>query len=122
MLSTEEALDQHAIPDPSAVEVLIDHLRHDFPYVVVDLPRFAARTQTVILTPPASLVIVADPTLSGMRDTMRLVELARKTATSCEITVALNRVGAPAGGALAHATRVRVPLPGRRAGIAGGSR
>lgn len=94
VLSAEETLDQNSMPDPSAVEFLIDHLRHDFPYVVMDLPRFAARTQMGMLTTPASLVIVADPTLGGMRDTMRLAELARKTVSTCELTVVLDRVGA----------------------------
>jgi pilus assembly protein CpaE len=93
VLSTEEPLDHHATLDPSAVELLVEHLRHDFPYVVLDLPRFAARTQLFMLQPPASLVIVADPTLTGLRDAGRLAELAKKSATQSEVVVVLNRVG-----------------------------
>jgi pilus assembly protein CpaE len=100
VLSSEEPLDQHAMPDHSAVEVLIDHLRLDFPFVVVDLPRFAARTQMFALSPPASLVIVSDPTLAGVRDTARLAELAKKVASNYELVLTLNRVGAFAGGEL----------------------
>ncbi len=103
VLSAEEPLDHHATLDPGAVELLVEHLRHDFPYVVVDLPRFAARTQLFMLAPPSSLVIVSDPTLAGMRDTSRLVELAKKSAASTDVSVVLNRVGISKAGELSRA-------------------
>jgi pilus assembly protein CpaE len=103
VLSTEEPLDHHATLDPGAVELLIEHLRHDFPYVVVDLPRFAARTQLFMLQPPAALVVVADPTLAGLRDTARLAELAKKSAAQSEALVVLNRVGLNRAGELGRA-------------------
>lgn len=94
VLSGEEALDYSISYDPSAIELLTDHLRRDFQHVVVDLPRFASRTQISMLTAPASLLIVADPSLSSMRDTQRLLAFTKKTAPSSEIIIALNKVGA----------------------------
>ncbi|MFO1127371.1 MAG: P-loop NTPase [Rhodospirillales bacterium] len=103
VLSTEEPLDHYATLDPGAVELLVEHLRHDFPYVVVDLPRFAARTQLFMLAPPSSLVVVSDPTLAGMRDTSRLVELGKKSAANTDLSVVLNRVGVSKAGELSRA-------------------
>jgi pilus assembly protein CpaE len=103
VLSTEEPLDHHATLDAGAVELLVEHLRHDFPYVVVDLPRFAARTQLFMLAPPSSLVVVSDPTLAGLRDTSRLVDLAKKSAASSDVSVVLNRIGVSKVGELSRA-------------------
>jgi|APTNR8051073442_1049403.scaffolds.fasta_scaffold09915_3 pilus assembly protein CpaE len=100
ILSSEEALDYVINFDPTAVELLIDHLRRDFDYVLVDLPRFAARSQTAMLTAPASVLVVSDPSLAGMRDTQRLVSLFKKIAPNADTSVGLNRVGEFKGGEL----------------------
>lgn len=102
VLSGEEALDYSISYDASAIELLTDHLRRDFQHVVVDLPRFASRTQISMLTAPASLLIVADPSLGSMRDTQRLIAFTKKAAPSSEIIVALNRVGAQKAAELAR--------------------
>lgn len=102
VLSAEEALDYAITFDPSAIELLIEHLRRDFQAVVVDLPRFAARTQTSILTPPCSIVLVSEPSLAGMRDTERLVKLFANGAPKAELSVVLNRVGANKGAELSR--------------------
>lgn len=100
VLSAEEALDYAIAFDPSAIELLLEHLRRDFEAVVVDLPRFGARTQTAIMTPPCSIVLVSEPSLAGMRDTQRLVKLFTSLAAKAELSVVLNRVGANRGAEL----------------------
>jgi pilus assembly protein CpaE len=100
VLSAEEALDYAIAFDPSAIELLLEHLRRDFQAVVVDLPRFGARTQTAIMTPPCSIVLVSEPSLAGMRDTQRLVKLFTSLAPKAELSVVLNRVGANRGAEL----------------------
>lgn len=103
VLSTEEALDGAFSFDPSALTSLIERLRRDFQCVVFDFPRFAARCQSHVLTPPSAIMIVSDPSLAGMRDTMRLSALLKKTAANAEIKVIMNRVGASRTGELARA-------------------
>lgn len=103
VLCAEEALECAINFDATAVELLIDHLRRDFQFVIVDMPRFAARTQSSILTPPASVAIVTDPSLAGMRDTMRLVSLLKKVAPKADPSVVLNRFGANASAELTKA-------------------
>jgi pilus assembly protein CpaE len=103
VLSTEEALDGALHVDPSAMESLMEHLRRDFECVVIDFPRHAARRQARLLTPPSSAVVVSDPSLAGMRDTMRLVQLLKRTVPDADLSVTLNRVGANKFGELGSA-------------------
>jgi pilus assembly protein CpaE len=111
VLSTEEALDGAFSFDPSALTSLIERLRRDFQCVVFDFPRFAARRQAHVLTPPSAIMIVSDASLAGMRDTMRLSALLKKTAANAEITVVLNRVGATLPANSAGRTSRRAPRP-----------
>lgn len=118
VLSAEEALDYAIAFDPSAIELLVDHLRRDFQTVVLDLPRFGARTQTSILVPPCSVVVVSEPSLAGMRDTQRLVKLFAGAAPKAEVSVVLNRVGANKGAELSRGdfeagaeTKARIVVP-----------
>lgn len=94
VLSTEEALDGAFSFDPSALTSLIERLRRDFQCVVLDFPRFAARRQAHVLTPPAAIMMVSDASLAGMRDTLRLSALLKNMAPKAETTVVLNRVAA----------------------------
>jgi pilus assembly protein CpaE len=100
VLSTEEALDGAFSFDPSALTSLIESLRRDFQCVIFDFPRFAARRQAHVLTPPSAIVIVSDASLAGMRDTMRLSALLKKTAANADVTVVMNRDGASRTGEL----------------------
>jgi len=94
VLTAEESLEQSLAFNASAVELLLDHLRRDFDCVVLDLPRFGARTQMSVLDPPSSVILVSEPSLAGMRDTMRLANLFKQNGCKAEVSVALNRVGA----------------------------
>ena len=94
VLTAEESLDQTLAFNTSAVELLLDHLRRDFDCVVLDLPRFAARTQMSVLAPPSAVILVSEPSLSGMRDTNRLAALFKQNGCKADVSVALNRVGA----------------------------
>jgi pilus assembly protein CpaE len=97
---TEEALDGAFSFDSSAFTSLIESLRRDFQCVIFDFARFAARRQAHVLTPPSAIIIVSDASLAGMRDTMRLSALLKKTAANADITVVMNRVGASRTGEL----------------------
>ena len=103
VLTAEEPLDSPLALNPASIEMLLDHLRSDFRCVVMDLPRYGARTQLASLQPPATAVLVSDPSLGGMRDTMRLAGLIKKSAASATINVVLNRVGAGKTGELSKA-------------------
>ncbi len=100
VLGAEEDLGNRFSFDPAALDRLLETLRADFDCVVVDLPRFAARSQAALLAPPAAVVVVSDPSLAGMRDTARLVAVVKATAPEAAVKVLLNRVGAAKVGEL----------------------
>jgi pilus assembly protein CpaE len=100
VLAAEEGLENSFSFDPEALDRLLETLRADFDCIVIDLPRFAARSQIATLIPPASVVVVADPTLAGMRDTMRLSKLIKAETPGSELSVVVNRVGNSKNGEL----------------------
>jgi len=93
VLAAEENLENSFSFDPDALDRLLETLRMDFDCIVVDLPRFAARSQVATLIPPASVVVVSDPTLAGMRDTMRMTKLVKSATPGSDLRVVVNRVG-----------------------------
>lgn len=100
VLAAEEDLENSFSFDPQALDLLFETLRTDFDCVIIDLPRFAARSQISTLIPPASVVVVSDPTLAGMRDTQRLTKLVKTVTPGSELSVVVNRVGNSKNGEL----------------------
>jgi pilus assembly protein CpaE len=100
VLAAEDDIATPRTFDPAALALLIDHFQRDFDCIVFDLPRFAARTQVALLPGPLSVVIVSDPTLAGMRDTLRLGKALRGAVAAADFFVVLNRCGAMKGGEL----------------------
>ncbi|HYN39117.1 MAG TPA: AAA family ATPase, partial [Rhodospirillales bacterium] len=103
VLSTEEPLDNPIGFDPVAFDLLLQHLRRDFQFVVIDFPRFALCRQTRVLTEPASVVLVSNASLAGMRDTQRLSALLKESVPELSVTVCLNRMGAGRAGDVGRA-------------------
>jgi len=93
VLGAEESFDNPFSFNPAALDLLLDSLRQDFACVVIDMPRFAARTQLANVTAPADVIVVSDPSLAGMRDTMRLTGFIKKSAPQLGVKVVVNRVG-----------------------------
>ncbi len=93
VLAAEEGLENSFSFDPAALDTLLETLRLDFDCVVFDLPRFAARTQIKTMTAPASIVVVSDASLSGMRDTMRMRKFAMDSSPQAEMMVVINGFG-----------------------------
>jgi len=93
VLAAEEGLENSFSFDPAALGTLLATLRQDFDCVVLDIPRFAARTQFKTITAPATTVVVSDATLSGMRDTMRLRKFAADSTHQVDLIVAVNGLG-----------------------------
>ncbi len=103
VLAAEEGLENSFSFDPAALDTLLATLRQDFDCVVFDIPRFAARTQTKNITPPATIVVVSDASLSGMRDTMRMEKFIREKSPQAEVVVALNGMGREKSGEISLA-------------------
>lgn len=100
ILGAEEALENNFSFDPAALDLLIEQLRGGFECVVVDLPRFAFRSQARVLKAPSAAVVVSDASLAGLRDTLRLTGFIGEAAPDAEMRVVVNRVGAARHGEL----------------------
>ena len=46
------------------------------------------------------MIVVSDPSLAGMRDTMRMVKLAKTMSEGSDVAVVVNRVGSDKGAGL----------------------
>jgi pilus assembly protein CpaE len=103
VLSTEEVLEAPFSFDAASLDLLMEHLRRDFPCVVIDFPRFAFRQQARVLTQPADVVLASTSSLAGMRDTLRLSRMVKSVAPDARLTVCLNRVGSEGAGELKRA-------------------
>lgn len=93
VLAAEESLQNGFAYNPDALQLLLKTLRADFDSVVVDLPRFAARSQFDTLTPPSSVIVVSSPSLAGKRDTMRMMKLVNAECEGADVAVVVNRTG-----------------------------
>ena len=93
VLSAEENIDESCIIDNSSIEQLVQELRSKFHYVMVDLPRNDPHVSRKMLEEASNLVLVSDLSLSGMRDTLRILQLIPSTNAGCNISLLINRVG-----------------------------
>ena len=93
VLSSEEELVDHVGRDPQALALLVSELRSKFHYIIVDLPRTLTGESQQVLKEATHLVLVTDLSLVGMRDTLRLAQLALQGNSACQLSIVANRVG-----------------------------
>ncbi|MEZ5825636.1 MAG: hypothetical protein R3C97_13125 [Geminicoccaceae bacterium] len=92
VLSAEENIDEVCHVDDQSID-LVQELRSKYHYVLVDLPRNQPTVTRKVLEEASNLVLVSDLSLSGMRDTLRILQLIPATNAGCNISLLLNRVG-----------------------------
>lgn len=93
VLSAEEGLEQHLMIDEYAVEALLRSLRSSFDAIVVDMPRSASVDPTSVIASSNSVVIVSELSLSALRDTARIMALAKAQAPEATVTIVVNKDG-----------------------------
>nr|QOL00410.1 septum site-determining protein MinD [uncultured organism] len=92
LLSSEQPLDGERPSQPDALKRLIAGLGQSFQHVVLDVPRADPTLLRQSLEQAGIIVIVTDFSLAGVRDTTRLMALAKKLAPTTKIMVAGNRI------------------------------
>ncbi len=96
LIAADEALDGTPAPTPDGMRRVLELLRRRFNYIVMDLPMPANLADLQALRAARHLLLVMSPDLAGIRDAVRLRELAAGLGTS-HATIVLNRVGMPGG-------------------------
>lgn len=97
VLAGEEKLAIQPNPAPGAAQVLLDALRRRYNFIVADVPFAPVPLYRDLLDLVDQRVLVMEPTLAAVRDTLRLLALPDGTDQSQRAIVVLNRVGIPGG-------------------------
>ncbi|HUT49099.1 MAG TPA: AAA family ATPase [Alphaproteobacteria bacterium] len=92
VLGSEEPLEDGVEFHSDALELLLTELRRSFDVVVLDIPRALAVQQQAALA-DATVAVVSDMTLLGVRDTLRLNGFAKRAYADGKIITVINRVG-----------------------------
>jgi pilus assembly protein CpaE len=97
VLAGEESVGIHPNPAPGAARVLIDALRSRYNFIVADVPFAPVPLYRDLLDLVDQRVLVMEPTLAAVRDTLRLLSLPGGAEQSQRAIVVLNRVGITGG-------------------------
>ncbi len=93
VLGSEEPVEDNVNFDAEALDILLRELRRNFDVVVLDIPRdIAASLQPVLRD--ATVMVVSDMSLVGVRDTLRIVGFAKRAASDGKVLTVINRAGA----------------------------
>ena len=95
VLAAEERLDNPVRLAKGAVRNLAERMQNRYRFVVADVPRSPSPLTTELGALSHQRVLVMEPTLSALRDTLRFLELPRGVNQSRRPIVVLNKVGAP---------------------------
>jgi pilus assembly protein CpaE len=97
VLAGEEALSIQPNPAPGAARVLLDALRSRYNFIVADVPFAPVPLYRDLLDLVDQRVLVMEPTLAAVRDTLRLLALPAGDEQTQRAIVILNRVGITGG-------------------------
>lgn len=95
VLASEERLDNPVRIAPGAVRELTERMQNRYRFVVADVPRSPSPLSSELGLLSHQRVLVMEPTLAALRDTLRFLELPRGPNQSRRPIVVLNKVGAP---------------------------
>ena len=97
VLAGEEKLTEAVTYTQNAAERLLDALRQRYNFVVIDVPWSALPLHRDLLTMAHQRVLVMDPTLASVRDTLRLMALPNGPRQARRAVLVLNRENLPGG-------------------------
>jgi len=97
VLAGEETISLPANHAPGAAASLLDSLRRRFNFIVADVPFGPVPLYRDLLDLVDQRVLVMDPSLASIRDTVRLLTLRKGQGQEQRAIVVLNRIGIPGG-------------------------
>lgn len=103
ILATEELLLEQLTFEGGAVAPLLSALSQDYDCLVVDLPRTLDAMTRQVIALANSTVVVTDLSLSALRDTVRLSDLAKALESRSKPLLVANQVGAEHRGEIVRA-------------------
>ena len=97
VLAGEEQLSEQLIYMPDAAQRLLQVLQQRYNIVVADVPSAPTPLYRDLLALAHQRVLVLEPTLASVRDTLRLLALPQGKLQTRRAVLVLNRVGVPGG-------------------------
>jgi pilus assembly protein CpaE len=94
ILATEEPLEEQLSFDGSAVAPLLAALSQDYDALVIDMPRSLDSMARQVIALADQTIVVTDLSLSALRDSVRIVDLARSLDARSKPLLVANQVGA----------------------------
>jgi pilus assembly protein CpaE len=91
VLSAEESIDEAILVDSVAITALLRELKHNFDFIVVDLPRQMLAGQKRLLAAAHEIVLVTELSLAGIRDTLRIKNALDAIGSTAHISLAVAR-------------------------------
>jgi len=95
ILGSEASLNDPTYTDPSAMSHLLSELKHNFNYVIMDLPRNMAAEYPLMLSESDEIILVTDLSLAAARDIIRFLALCKSVAPETPVRIVLNKLAGP---------------------------
>jgi len=108
VLAAEEALVDQIHVAPGAIDTMLNVLRGDYDFVLVDLPRSLSEESRRMMTLAGTVALVTDLSLASARDLLRLSDFVKTLTPAARHLVIANQVGAKHRGEIARAEFERV--------------
>jgi pilus assembly protein CpaE len=97
VLAAEEKIASQTSHAPGAAPALLSALRNRYNFIVVDVPYGPVQLYRDLLDLVDQRILVMDPSLAAIRDTVRLLGLPKGPGQDQRAVVVLNRTGVPGG-------------------------
>jgi pilus assembly protein CpaE len=97
VLAAEEKIASHTSHAPGAAPALLTALRNRYNFIIVDVPYAPVPLYRDLLDLVDQRILVMDPSLAAIRDTVRLLGLPKGPCQAQRAVVVLNRTGVPGG-------------------------
>jgi pilus assembly protein CpaE len=97
VLAAEEKIASLASHAPGAAPALLTALRNRYNFIIVDVPYGPVPLYRDLLDLVDQRILVMDPSLASIRDTVRLLGLPKGSGQDQRAVVVLNRMGVPGG-------------------------
>src|SRR3546814_10439013 len=94
-MATEENLTTEVQYNPNAVDALFEALGRTNDALVVDLPRSSYAVRRRVFESATEIILVTELGLSGLRDSLRLLQSIRAVAPETPVRIIANRPAGP---------------------------
>ena len=97
LLALPPKLDRHFTCKEGSAKILAAALRQRFNFIIIDLPFLPLQSHRELLEAAHHRVILLDPSIAGLRDTLRLLALPKGPTQPQRPTIMLNRANIKGG-------------------------